>query len=195
VRYQARLAVREILDLPRFVPTVLWLFLLGFLAGRHDLFGRPRPRVWWGVLLAALPVALFFKGMYAYWYVTGSYRPAAVGYSFAIGGPALMFVYLALLTRLLARPRWAQRLAPFGLAGRLALTHYLTQSVVCTLIFNGYGLGLFGQLSLSRSLLLVAVIFALQVVFSHLWLAHFRFGPFEWLWRSLTYGRRQSLRR
>lgn len=195
VAYQARMAGRELLDLPRFVPTVLWLFLLGLLAGRHGLLEHSLPRVWRNILLAALPLALFFKGYYAYWYVVGGYHPAANGYSFAIGGPALMFVYLALLTRLLGRPRWAQRLAPFGLVGRLALTHYLGQSLVCTLIFNGYGLGLFGRFSLSLSLLLVVVIFALQVGFSYLWLARFRFGPAEWVWRSLTYGRAQPLRR
>jgi uncharacterized protein len=195
VRYQAQLAGREILNLPSFLPTVLWLFLLGLLAGRSGLFERPNRRVWWGILLATLPVALVFKGFYAYWFVTDTYSPFAVGFSFAIGGPALMFVYLALLTLLLQNPVWAQWLAPFGLAGRMALTHYLTQSVVCTLLFNAYGLGYFGELRLGVTLLLVPVIFALQVLFSRLWLSRFRFGPAEWVWRSLTYGARQPLRR
>jgi len=195
VRYQAQLVWREILNLPSFLPTVLWLFLLGLLAGRSGLFERPNRRVWWGILLAALPVALIFKGFYAYWYITETYNPSSVGYSFAIGGPALMFVYLALLTLLLQRPTWARRLALFGLAGRMALTHYLTQSVVCTLLFNAYGLGYFNELRLSVTLPLVLVIFALQVLFSRFWLARFRFGPAEWVWRSLTYGARQPLRR
>jgi uncharacterized protein len=195
VRYQAQLAGRDILNLPSFLPTVLWLFLLGLLAGRGGLFERPNRRVWWGILLAALPAALVFKGFYAYWFVTETYSPFSVGFSFAIGGPALMFVYLALLTLLLQSPLWARRLAPFGLVGRMALTHYLTQSVVCTLLFNGYGLGYFDELRLSVTLLLVPVIFALQVLFSHFWLSRFRFGPAEWVWRSLTYGARQPLRR
>ncbi len=195
VQFQARLAGREIFNLPNFLPTVLWLFLLGLLAGRSRLFERPNRRVWWGVLLAALPVALIFKGFVAYWFVTETFNRLSVGYSFAIGGPALMFVYLALLTLLLQNPTWARRLALFGPAGRMALTNYLTQSVVCTLIFNAYGLGYFGELGLSVTLPLVLGVFALQVLFSHLWLAHFRFGPAEWMWRSLTYGARQPLRR
>ena len=195
VRYQAQFAEREILNLPNFLPTVLWLFLLGLLAGRTGLFERPNRRVWWGVLLVALPVALVFKGYVAYWFATETYNRLSGGYSFAIGGPALMFVYLALLTLLLQNPAWQRRLAPFGLAGRMALTHYLTQSVVCTLIFNAYGLGYFNELRLGTSLSLVVVIFALQVLFSRFWLERFRFGPAEWVWRSLTYGAWQPLRR
>ena len=195
VRYQAQLAEREILNLPNFLPTVLWLFLLGLLAGRYGLFERPNRRAWYGILITALPVALVFKGVYAYWFFTATYNPLSVGYSFAIGGPALMFVYLALLTQLLERKVWQRRLAPFGFAGRMALTNYLTQSVVCTLIFNAYGLGYFNKLSLGVSLLLVLVIFTLQVLFSRWWLAQFRFGPLEWVWRSLTYGAAQPLRR
>jgi len=195
VRFQARLAGREVLNLPSFLPTVLWLFLLGLLAGRGGLFERPHRRVWWGVLFAALPVALVFKGFYAFWFVTETYSPLAVGYSFAIGGPALMFVYLALLALLLQNPSWRRRLAPFGFAGRMALTNYLTQSVVCTLLFNAYGLGYFGELRLSTTLPLVLGIFAAQMLLSRLWLGRFRFGPAEWLWRSLTYGARQPLRR
>lgn len=195
VRFQAQLAWSKILNLPSFLPTVLWLFLLGLLAGRGELFERPNRRMWWGILLAALPVALAFKGFYAYWFVTEIYSPFSVGFSFAIGGPALMFVYLALLTLLLQNPAWARRLAPFGFAGRMALTNYLTQSVVCTLLFNAYGLGAFGELRLGVTLPLVLLIFALQVLFSRFWLQRFRFGPAEWVWRSLTYGARQPLRR
>ena len=193
VRYQAQLAEREVLNLPNFLPTVLWLFLLGLLAGRHGLFERPNRRAWTGILITALPVALVFKGVYAYWFFTGTYSPLAVGYSFAIGGPALMFVYLALLTRLLEHNSWQRWLANFGFAGRMALTNYLTQSVVCTLIFNGYGLGYFNDMSLSTSFSLVLVIFALQILFSRFWLGRFRFGPVEWVWRSLTYGAAQPL--
>lgn len=195
VQFQARLAGREILNLPNFLPTVLWLFLLGLLAGRRGLFERPNHRTWTGILIAAVPVALVFKGVYAYWFFTETYNRLAVGYSFAIGGPALMFVYLALLTRLLEHDTWQRRLALFGFAGRMALTNYLTQSVVCTLIFNAYGLGYFNALRLGVSFSLVLVIFALQVLFSRWWLGRFRFGPAEWVWRSLTYGTRQPLRR
>ncbi len=195
VAFQARLAGREALNLPGFLPTVLWLFLLGLLAGRLGLFERPNRRVWLVVLLAALPVAAYFKGYVGYWLLSGVRDSRSVGYSFAVGGPALMFVYLSLLTLLLQNPAWARRLSWFGFAGRMALTNYLAQSVVCTLIFNAYGLGYFSEFGLSVTLPLVLVIFAAQAAFSRFWLSRFRFGPAEWAWRSLTYGARQPLRR
>ncbi len=194
VAYQARMAWREILNLPNFMPTVLWLFLLGLLAGQKGLFNRPHRRVWLTILVVALPIALFFKGYVAYWFWTDTYSPLTVGYSFGIGGPALMFVYLALLSLLLAHTIWQRRLAFFGATGRMALTNYLSQSLLCTLMFNGYGLGLYGKLGLSVTLPVVLGIYALQALFSHFWLRHFRFGPAEWLWRSLTYGAWQPLR-
>ena len=79
--------------------------------------------------------------------------------------------------------------------GRMALTNYLLQSVISLLFFYGYGLGLMGRWAPRRSVALALAIFALQVVLSHLWLARFRFGPAEWVWRSLTYGRAQPMRR
>ncbi len=81
------------------------------------------------------------------------------------------------------RLRW---LAP---AGRMALTNYLSQSIVGTLIFYGYGLGLWGQIDRVGQLALVIGVFALQIVSSRLWLARFHFGPMEGLWRAATYGR------
>ena len=74
-------------------------------------------------------------------------------------------------------------LAPFG---RMALTNYLTQSVVCSLYFYGYGLGHWGMARASQ-VVFVAVVLSLQIPFSHWWLARYRFGPLEWLWRGFTY--------
>lgn len=73
-------------------------------------------------------------------------------------------------------------------AGQMALTNYLMQSIVLGFIFYGYGLGLFGRLSPVEGTSMAIVFFALQLVFSRLWLKHHRFGPFERLWRRLTYG-------
>lgn len=73
-------------------------------------------------------------------------------------------------------------------AGRMALTNYLMQSVVCSLVFYGYGLGHWGMQRGQQAAFCLAL-FAVQVVLSHLWLRHFRFGPMEWVWRRLTYGR------
>ncbi len=76
----------------------------------------------------------------------------------------------------------------------MALTNYLMQSLVCTLIFYGYGLGFFEQLPRAWQPLFVIVLFAMQVAFSHWWLSRFRYGPMEWVWRWMTYGKRQPMR-
>lgn len=79
--------------------------------------------------------------------------------------------------------------------GRMAFTVYILQSVIGLLLFTSLGLGLFGQLSLVQLTIVTGVVFAIFLVVSPLWLAHFQFGPLEWLWRSLTYARRQPMSR
>lgn len=75
----------------------------------------------------------------------------------------------------------------------MALTNYLTQSLVSTLFFYGYGAGQWG-LARSWQVVFVAVVFALQVAFSHWWLARYRYGPMEWVWRAFTYRRIPAMR-
>jgi uncharacterized protein len=79
--------------------------------------------------------------------------------------------------------------------GRMAFTNYIAQSVICTFIMYGYGFGQFGSFDRVQQLLVVAAVCVAQLLVSPLWLHHFRFGPLEWLWRTLTYGRLQSMRR
>ena len=77
----------------------------------------------------------------------------------------------------------------------MALTNYLLQSVVANFLFYGYGLGLARRVSPSLALLIVLAILAGQLLMSSWWLRRYRFGPVEWLWRTLTYGRREPLLR
>ena len=79
--------------------------------------------------------------------------------------------------------------------GRMALSNYLLQSIICTSIFYGHGLGQFGTWSRSEQMLLVLLLSVAQLIWSPLWLSTFRYGPFEWMWRSLTYWRLQPMRR
>ena len=85
-------------------------------------------------------------------------------------------------------------LGPFAAAGQMALTNYLSQSVILSLLFYGYGVGLFGQLGSAAAVFLGLTLYAGQLAFSVWWLRHYRFGPVEWLWASLTYGRWQPMR-
>jgi len=107
----------------------------------------------------------------------------------AFGAPLLALGYLATVVLNRHRLTW---LAP---AGRMALTNYLMQSLFWTWMIYGYGLGLGPRIPPALTPVLVAAFFALQIVVSRLWLERFRFGPAEWLWRSLTYLRVQPMRK
>jgi len=80
-------------------------------------------------------------------------------------------------------------------AGQMAFTNYLMQTVICTTIFYGHGFGLFGKVERIGQILIVFAVWIVLLVISPLWLRHFRFGPAEWLWRSLTYMKAQPMRR
>ena len=79
--------------------------------------------------------------------------------------------------------------------GRMAFTNYLMQTVLMTTLFYGHGFGLFGQVERWGQILIVLAVWVFQVWFSNVWLARFRFGPAEWLWRTLTYMKPQPMRR
>jgi uncharacterized protein len=100
--------------------------------------------------------------------------------------------YVAATVLLLQRPAWSRRLAVFGPVGRMALTHYLAQTVVCLAIFNEGGL--VGRVGVAQALGISLIVFAAQTAASPWWLARYHFGPVEWAWRSLTYGRAQPMR-
>lgn len=106
--------------------------------------------------------------------------------------PGLTVGYLAAILLLLQAPAWQRMLGVFAPLGRTTLTQYLLQSVVCTLVFNGYGLGLYGRVPMNAIILGGLAFFILQVWSSHLWLAHFETGPAEWLWRRLAYGAKRA---
>ncbi|WP_460670539.1 DUF418 domain-containing protein [Larkinella ripae] len=77
--------------------------------------------------------------------------------------------------------------------GQMAFTNYLMQSLICTLFFNGYGLGYYGKLSYHALFYVVGAVWLFQLIASPIWLHYFRFGPLEWLWRSLTYWKPQPM--
>ena len=79
--------------------------------------------------------------------------------------------------------------------GQMAFTNYLSQSLICGIIFYSVGFGLFGQLERYQVYLVVLGVWIFQIIFSNIWMRNFRFGPFEWLWRSLTYWKKQPMKR
>jgi len=112
-----------------------------------------------------------------------------------LGGHILSAGYVSGLALLFLRDDWRPMLLPFGAVGRMALTDYLMQSVVCTLFFYHYTTGLHGRVGPALGLVVTVILYAAQVVFSNWWLQRYRFGPMEWLWRGLTYGKFPSMQK
>jgi len=185
-----------------FFPVFLWhvlaLFLAGVLAWRKRLFfptaeslPKYRKAMWFGFAIG-IPGNIAVVSMR--WTLDLPQMPttplAALSNLIpAFATPALSMGYLCLVILLCNDERWLARLRRFGAIGRTALSNYLMQSVIGTLIFYSYGLGFFGKVGPAFLLILTPVIYAALLFASQWWLARYRFGPVEWLWRSLTYGR------
>jgi len=184
---------------PGLIPSVLPFFLFGLYAGRRGILQNPENhqvmvnRVWKVSLFCAIPLTLLVALLHFGVLPLGNSQMIAHQLLISLNGVALCFFYLASLVRLLQRPVWQQRLQPLAAVGRMALTNYLLQTILAVAIIHFFDL--FGRLSLTAGLLLSLAIFALQVMASGLWLRRFRMGPMEWLWRTLTYGKAQPLRR
>lgn len=179
------------------LPFVFADFLLGYWAGRRRLLHEPLAHA---VLLRTLVVAGGLAGLVA---SVAESRVEASGAAAdglqallqRLGPLGLGCAYAAGFALLFQRPAWRRWLRWLAPVGRMALTNYLIQTPVCLALFYGIGLGLGPYAGYPGRFVAWASIFAAQIAFSHWWLARYRFGPLEWAWRSVTYGRRQALRR
>jgi len=161
------------------LPRTLGLMLLGALLWRSGFFtgGWSQTRYAWPIASGLVAAGLLLE-----------LRPTLIGLIAPQLSPVLLALgYAALVVVAVDRGgrRWLGWAEPVG---RMAFTNYLLQSVAMGFLFYGYGLGLFGQLDLVTGLAIVLALFGAQIVASRLWLAHFRYGPVEWLWRRLMYG-------
>ena len=142
-------------------------------------------------MLIGLPFSIFYAITYKYvdliffnyWYFLQII-------AFFLGTPFLCFAYVGLILKMIQKAGEGSWLSQFAPVGRMALTNYLMQSVICTTIFSGYGFGLYGKLSPIMVLPIAIVLFAIQVWFSKWYFTRYRMGPMERLWRMGTYLKR-----
>jgi len=184
-----------------YYPAVMGMFLLGMLAARRRLAAESEKHLplfrkifRWGLTIG-LPANIVFA-VIASWRQVGdvTWTNILAIFCFGVGGAALSLAYVSGVVLLLRKgplQKTAGWLAPVG---RMALTNYLLHSLISAILFHSYGFGLFGKMDLWQSFLLALTVFAAQAAGSRLWLSRFRFGPVEWLWRSLTYRRLQPMR-
>ena len=117
----------------------------------------------------------------------------AVGLS-VVGNLPASLGYVGLVVLMLQSTTAFSRIRVLGAAGRMALTNYLAQSLICAIVFYGYAMGQWGM-PRAQQVLFVFVVYAAQIAFSHWWLARFHYGPMEWVWRAFTYWQLPQLRR
>ena len=180
---------------------VFAMFLLGYYLAKNRWFTdlNLRKAQLKKILICCAVIGIPCNLIMAHMMTTGAYYAMAPTgiiepIVYAYGVPALGMCYACGIALLYIKPLWQKRLnllAPFG---RMALSNYLGQSVLCGFIFQGYGFGLFAQLSPVYFTLIGIGILVLQIGWSHWWLSRYQFGPAEWLWRSLTYKKIQPMK-
>ena len=166
-------------------PRTLGLFVLGMLAWRSGLFSRPAEHkvkiLSMGCLLGAIGVAIILANESG---ILSNLAPVFLSLAFAG-----VVVYAVEFTP----ARTCLRI--FTAIGRMAFTNYIAQSLIFGLLFFGYGLGQFGGLRPAPVFALGVAVYLAQVYLSKFWLCHYQFGPIEWCWRTLMYGRLQPMKR
>ena len=172
------------------LPKVVGLFILGYLGGKHRLYARlqelPLQRLFWPVLLLALPLSLLYA-----WSAVSGHPWGRTIHSLLYAVSVIPMAAVYIIGVCLAYLRFLDAAAFRWLAapGRMALTNYISQSLIGIVLFYGLGFGLGTSFGLVYIELTAIAVFLLQILFSRPWLRYFRFGPLEWLWRLLTYGR------
>lgn len=162
-------------------------FLLGFYLGRnevHENLPSYRPIIK-RLAIFGLAIGLPLNVIYASNFYSESWLHTV---SDTVAILPLSAGYASLLCLIWLGASGNKRLLCFAPVGRMALTNYVGQSVICTLIFYGTGLGLGGKMGPTLYLSIGFAVFLFQIIASQAWLGRFQFGPLEWLWRSLTYG-------
>jgi uncharacterized protein len=173
-------------------PRTIALFLFGALAWRSGILQRASEHK--RLLLGIAIGGVLFGGVLT---VAAQWRDLFVWPSREVmerfGGIALASGYASGIVGLTSVPAGQRMLAWAAPVGRMAFTNYLGQSLILGWIFYGYGFGLFGKLSVSAAFTVGVVIYAMQAAVSAWWLGRYRYGPVEWLWRSLMYGSWQPM--
>lgn len=190
-----------ILDSNR-IPKVLGMFLLGLYAGRKSIYQRLQEYQglfkklrFWGFLIG-LPASIAM----VYFLVDGrniykSFYGLLDTLFYAISVVPLSLAYLSSICLFWIKRKEKNPFKIFAPVGRMALTNYILQTIFGISIFYGVGFGLGTQVGPSYIFPIAIGIFILQIVFSTYWFKYFRYGPLEWVWRQLTYGKRLPFRK
>jgi uncharacterized protein len=187
---------------PQYFAWILGHFLLGYVAGTlrwFDRDGAAHLATFRRLLIAGLVCGAAGTAMVVAMYAGVFRRPhlaiqLAGGVLIELHYVGLAVAFVAAVVLLAQRPRWRRALSVLAPVGRMPLTTYFMQSLICTFLIYGWGLGWIEWISPLGCIGLALAVFAAQLLLAHAWLRHFRFGPLEWVWRSLVYLRPPPMR-
>ena len=169
----------------------LIMMLLGIVLYKSDIFRDYRAlKHYWPFTFTILIAALIVNYLRFYHWTFQYFDPVVniwKGWLFTFPKETLGLAYILLFNGLYQKYLKKIKFKPISLAGRMALTNYIMQSIICTLIFYGFGLGKYNAYSRSELLYFVLSIWIFQLIFSWFWMQRFNYGPLEWTWRKLTY--------
>jgi uncharacterized protein len=177
------------------VPQTAGLMLCGIAAWRSGVVREPHRyrHLLWTICVSALAIGGTVTSLQVFSNATGRTLAIPSGLLRLCSYIPLAFSYAAGVLLWIPTARVTGITALVASVGQMALTNYLTQSVVLGVIFYGYGFGLFGRLGSAPAALIGISLYTGQLFVSRMWLRRYRFGPVEWLWRSVTYGRMQRM--
>jgi uncharacterized protein len=169
-------------------PRTIGLFLLGAFAWQSGTLRKPHQALLFSIAAGSIGLGaiLVFLGAAGSVAGIGALATPTGTILLALGYGAIIIA----IADLASGRAWLGWAAPLG---RMAFTNYLAQSLIFGWIFYGYGLGLFGHLGAAKALAIGLAVYVAQVFFSAWWLGRYRYGPIEWLWRTLMYGTRQPM--
>lgn len=183
------------------IPKVLGMFLLGLYAGKKMMYVNLsmhkmmfRKMHFWGLLIGipAAAACTYFELLQP-----GIPKPIGLAHTFfyAISVVPLALAYVSIICLRWEKRAGKTRLALLAPMGRMALTNYLVQTFFGIFLYYGVGLNLGGDIGPTKFILIGLLVYAFQLWYSRLWLTYFNYGPCEWIWRQLTYGKRLPLRK
>ena len=172
------------------LPKVVGLFILGYLASKHRLYARLQDLPLWKALYWSVSIGLPTSLLYA-WSATSGHPWGLTVHSllYAVSVIPLAIVFIIGICLLYLQSPKSVVFRWLAAPGRMALSCYISHSLIGVLLFYGLGFGLGTSLGLVYIESIALVVFFIQIIVCRIWLNYFRFGPLEWLWRMLTYGR------
>lgn len=183
------------------LPKVFAMFLLGLYAGRNLMYVRleEKKHLFRRIQKRSLMIGLPATIVHAYMQYDAYYIPHGMGMLdtlfYALSVIPMSIFYTTTIVLFFINPRWHRKLLIFAPVGRMALTNYIMQTVFGIFIFYGIGLGLGATTGLAYAMSIALAVYILQLICSNWWLNYFDFGPLEWVWRQLTYGRSLPIRK